>query len=102
MILEKVDIDVPFYIDNYNRFFAFAEKILGGHKDKQNIVDIVITNGGLGAGIIAEGKIKRGPQFLSGEIGHIRLDPDYKEPCHCGGYGCFEQLVSSDLIIKKH
>ncbi len=101
MIEDRVELKAPFYIDNYNRYFAFAEKALGGFRDNANIVDIVTTNGGLGAGIIAENKIKRGPRFLTGEIGHMCLDPNHKEECHCGGHGCFEQLVSSDIILKK-
>ena len=101
LIEEKVRITAPIYIDNYNRFFVFAEKELGGYKNNKNIISIVSTNGGLGAGIIADNKIKRGPEFLTGEIGHMRLDPNYDEPCHCGGSGCFEQLVSSDVLYRR-
>ena len=101
MILKEVDIEVPFYIDNYNRFYAFAEKTLGPYENEQNIIDIVTTDGGLGAGIMAEGKLKRGPQYLTGEIGHTRLNPNHTIPCHCGGYGCFEQMVDCRLLAKK-
>lgn len=101
MITNQVELKAPFYIDNFNRYYAFAEKCLGGFEDKENIVDIVVARGGLGAGIIVEGDIKRGPHFLSGEIGHMRLDPYYKESCHCGGHGCFEQLVSSQKLLNR-
>lgn len=101
LIKEQVTLKAPFYIDNYNRFFAVAEKELGGFFDKKNIVDVVAVHDGLGAGIIAENKIKRGPRFLTGEIGHICLNPFYTDRCHCGGHGCFEQLVSSELLLKQ-
>jgi len=100
LIQQEVELKAPFYIDNYNRFFAYAERTLGRGGNK-NIIVIVQSHDGLGAGIIEEGKIKRGPRFLAGEIGHICLNPFYSEPCHCGGHGCFEQLVSTELLLKK-
>lgn len=101
MIETQIPLNAQFYIDNYNRYYAFAEKTLGGFEDKKNIVDIVTTNGGLGAGIISQNKIKRGPSFLSGEIGHMCLNPFESKVCHCGGHGCFEQLVSSQVILAR-
>ena len=100
-IKEQVDFKAPFYIDNYNRFFAFAEKTLGCAKDKKNIINVIAGYDGLGAGIIAENRIKRGPRYLTGEIGHMCLNPYDEETCHCGGKGCFEQLVSCERLIGK-
>lgn len=101
LIEKKVPFKAPFFIDNYNRFLAFAEKSLGKGKDKKNIIAITAGSDGVGAGIIAEGVIKRGPQHLTGEIGHMCLNPFDEEVCHCGGRGCFEQLVSGERLIKK-
>jgi len=101
LIREKVEFKAPFFIDNFCRYFAFAEKTLGCAKDKANIIDVVALTQGVGAGIIAEGRMKRGPRFLSGEIGHMLLDPSDTEICHCGGRGCFEPLVSVQRLIAK-
>ncbi len=101
LLKEHVEFKAPFYIDNYNRFFAFAEKTLGCARDKKNIVNVVAGYDGLGAGIIAENRIKRGPRYLTGEIGHMCLNPDDEETCHCGGKGCFEQLVSCERLIGR-
>ncbi len=101
LIRERVELKAPFYIDNYNRFFAFAEKSMGCAKGYQNIIDVVAGHDGLGAGIIADGKLKRGPRYLTGEIGHMCLNPNDVETCHCGGKGCFEQVVSCERLISK-
>lgn len=101
LIQEKVICKADLYLDNNNRYFAFAEKTVGGYENYQNIIDIVAGHDGLGAGIIVENKIERGPKYLSGEIGHMCLNPFDDETCHCGGKGCFEQLVSIERLLKK-
>jgi len=101
LIHERLEIKAPLYIDNYNRYFAFAEKTLGCAKDNRNIVDIVVGWDGMGAGIIADDRILRGPRFLAGEIGHMLLDPSDTETCHCGGTGCFERLVSVERLLRN-
>jgi len=101
LLEEQVTFQAPFYIDNYNRFFAFAEKTLGCARGYRNIIDIVAGWDGIGAGIIAEGNLKRGPRFLTGEVGHMCLNPADEEICHCGGRGCFEQLASTDRLLMK-
>ncbi len=101
LIEQQVELKAPFYIDNYNRYIAFAEKSLGCAKDKNNIIVITAGFDGLGGGIIAEGVLKRGPRYLTGEVGHMRLDPSDTEVCHCGGRGCFEQLISPQRMIRR-
>ncbi len=101
LIAEQVELKAPFYIDNYNRFHAYAEKTIGQVRDRRNIICIVINRDGIGAGIIADEKLKRGPRFLTGEIGHMRLDPSGKELCRCGGKGCFEQLTSIVKLLEQ-
>jgi N-acetylglucosamine repressor len=100
-IEQQVEFRAPVFIDNYNRFQAFAEKSLGVGRDKRNIIAVIAGHDGLGAGIIAENAIKRGPQYLTGEIGHTCINPADDELCHCGGRGCFEQQVSNERLLRK-
>ena len=99
LIEQKVSLKAPFYIDNYNRYYVLADKYFGNLIEYENIVDIV-TTGGVGSGIIIDDKILRGNKFLSGEIGHMSINPDYPEYCSCGGRGCFDQMVSQDRLLK--
>lgn len=48
---------------------------------------------GLGAGILLDGHLLRGPLGTAGEIGHVTVDPDGPE-CSCGRRGCLESFVS--------
>jgi len=49
---------------------------------------------GVGAGLILNGDIYRGPGFAAGEIGHAPLNEKGPE-CGCGGWGCFERYVGN-------
>ena len=54
---------------------------------------------GVGAGLILNNDIYRGPGFAAGEIGHIPLNEDGPD-CGCGGYGCFERYVGNKSLQK--
>ncbi len=101
MITREVDLKAPFYIDNYNRYFAFAEQQFGGFKEYSNLVDIVANHDGLGSGVIINNKILRGKKYLSGEVGHMILNPDFPELCTCGGRGCFHQLINVENLLNQ-
>ncbi len=55
-------------------------------------------NEGLGSGIVTHGELVRGSQSLSGEIGHMTLNPVDGPPCICGNRGCFEAMVSAKRL----
>jgi len=99
-ILEQLPDKIPIYIDNGNRFQAFAEKTVGIARNEKNIVTI-IAGKGLGSGVIIENEIKRGGHFLVGEVGHMIINPENGEICACGGKGCFEAMVSTKRIVRK-
>ena len=101
LIEQKTELKAPFFIDNYNRYLAFAEKHFGGLENYRNLIDIVTDEEGLGSGVIIDDDIRRGSRFLSGEIGHMRLDPREEETCSCGGRGCFQQKVSSARMVRR-
>ncbi len=99
MISDRVNLKGTFYIDNYNRYFAFAEKHFGGFEEYENLVDIVANDDGLGSGVIVGGEILRGDMYLAGEIGHMVLDPYFDRVCGCGGRGCFHQLINTRRVL---
>ena len=45
------------------------------------------------------GTVLRGSQSLSGEIGHMAVNPVDGVPCICGHRGCFEAMVSAKRIL---
>lgn len=94
MVKEQIDEDISFYFDNINRFQAFAEKIIGCARDIDNYLVIDAIEEGVGAGVVLNGTIRHGGHNLSGEIGHMILNPSDGFKCICGGQGCFEAMVS--------
>ena len=67
---------------------------------QRGITDLVYLTGdkGVGAGIIAGGRLLRGWSGFSGEVGHIGLDPA-GERCRCGRRGCWETMVGFDTVL---
>jgi predicted NBD/HSP70 family sugar kinase len=52
---------------------------------------------GLAAGLVTDGRLRRGARGAAGEIGHIPVDPD-GPLCSCGQRGCLETLASGSAI----
>ncbi len=91
-------LEAPLFVDNVNRWQALAERERGVAGGVTNFLVIDGIDEGLGAGIVTHGELMKGSQALSGEIGHMVLNPIDGPPCICGGRGCFEALVSARRI----
>ncbi|WP_455383128.1 ROK family transcriptional regulator [Salinispira pacifica] len=98
MLRDCLQLDLPILIDNVNRLQAFAEYVKGQGVGCRNFVIVDAICEGLGAGILVDGGMYEGAESLSGEIGHMVLQPDGGPDCICGGKGCFEALVSTKRI----
>lgn len=70
-ILEE-EFKVECLVENDANAGAVAEHRFGAGKGCQNMVFLTMGTG-LGAGIIADGRLYRGANDLAGEVGHIRL-----------------------------
>ncbi len=66
--------DVPIYIENISNLAAIGEWKRGTGRDTRNMVFIEVGNG-IGAGIILDGSLHRGPQGTAGEIGFFITEP---------------------------
>ena len=54
---------------------------------------------GLAAGLVLDGRLRRGRLGAAGEIGHIPVDPT-GEPCGCGQRGCLETIASGAALAR--
>jgi len=52
---------------------------------------------GLAAGLVLDGRLRRGVHGAAGEVGHLAIDPT-GEPCSCGQRGCLETVGSGSAI----
>lgn len=90
---------VPVLIENDANAAALAEKWVGAGKDSLNFTYLTISTG-IGAGIVANGRLLSGSRGNAGEIGHTVMDPSYGL-CSCGQIGCLDLIASGRAIAKN-
>lgn len=86
-------LGIPAAIDNDVRCATTAELILGYGRETKNFIYMNVGTG-IAAGFVSEGRIIRGQNNNSGEIGHMVVDYDSTVPCICGRNGCIEAIAS--------
>ncbi len=92
-------LNIPVYVDNEANLSAYYEFL--NRKDiLRNLLYISITEG-LGLGIIINGKIYRGDNNSSGEMGHMKIAINGKK-CKCGARGCLEAYTSMNSLIDNY
>jgi glucokinase len=88
---------LPVFIDSDRACCILGESWQGAAKNCQNAIFLSVGTG-IGAGILAEGRILRGAHDIAGAIGWLALDrpfkPDYLD---CG---CFEYHASGEGLAK--
>jgi len=90
---------VPVYMDNDVRVNALGEWYFGAGRGVKNMVLLTLGTG-VGAGIIIDGKMLRGPQSAAGEVGHTIIVEDGPE-CTCGSRGCLEVYTSATAMMRR-
>jgi N-acetylglucosamine repressor len=88
----------PVLILNDAKSACLAEFRFGLGKTKKNVL-VLSMDGGLGLGIIMDGKMQSGASGFAGEFGHIPFVEDGLL-CHCGKRGCLE-TVASGLALTR-
>ena len=92
-------LHVPCRLDNDANAGALGEYHYGAGKDAKLMVYVTLSTG-MGSGIIYEGKLLRGKDYLAGEIGHIFVS-ESGALCSCGGRGCLECFASGGAIEAR-
>lgn len=96
-ILEK-RLKIPVYIDNDAKLMTLAEHKLGAAKGFNYAICLTLGTG-VGGGIISQGRLYRGANNASAEIGHLPINE--KGPrCNCGGRACLEAYVGNKRILS--
>ncbi|MCW2881973.1 MAG: hypothetical protein JWQ95_6073 [Sphaerisporangium sp.] len=92
------DVGAPVMVDNDANLAALAE-YTGGVA--AGTPDMVYLTGevGVGGGIVVGGKLLRGADGFSGEVGHMPVDPTGSR-CGCGRTGCWETKVGLAALVR--
>jgi fructokinase len=93
-------------VTNDANCFALSEAADGAGAGA-NVVFGVILGTGVGAGIVAHGRVLDGPNAIAGEWGHNPLpwandDERPGPPCFCGQAGCIETWLSGPGLVAEH
>ncbi|NTV29370.1 MAG: ROK family protein [Candidatus Omnitrophica bacterium] len=91
-------LGLPVQVENDVNMITLGEWQYGAGKGIQNLICMTLGTG-VGAGLILNNDIYRGPGFAAGEIGHAPLNED-GPACGCGGYGCYERYVGNKTLQK--
>ena len=79
---------------------VLGDRWRGTSHDRQDENVAFVTLGtGVGAGIIARGRLFSGVHGAAGEFGHLCVNPDEEARCSCGKAGCLEQYASASGLV---
>ncbi|MET9595800.1 ROK family transcriptional regulator [Streptomyces sp. NPDC006516] len=90
-------LGVPVYVDNDANLGALGELVWGSGRGVKDLAYIKVASG-VGAGLVIDGHIYRGPGGTAGEIGHITLD-EAGPVCRCGNRGCLETFTAARYVL---
>jgi len=100
------DVDVPGILAKHFHAAVLVDNdvnimALGEHRTAwPDVTDMLFVKvaTGIGAGIIADGDLRRGAQGAAGDIGHVAVPSAADVPCRCGNVGCLEAVASGQAI----
>lgn len=89
---------LPVFLEEASRSMALGEQWLGLGRQSGDLVCLDLGFG-IGAGIIAGGRLHYGACESGGEIGHTTV-LDGGPKCRCGKSGCLETVASGEAIAR--
>ncbi|GLW06444.1 sugar kinase [Microtetraspora sp. NBRC 13810] len=90
-------LDLPVLVENDVNALAAAERLYGTGRTHRDFLVLTIGRG-VGAAIVAEGRVYRGARGGAGEFGHVPVDPSGPR-CGCGTAGCLEAFVGAAGLV---
>ncbi|MDH7513037.1 MAG: ROK family protein [Clostridiales bacterium] len=89
---------IPLVLDSDRSAYVLGEQWLGAARGKRDVVFLAVGTG-IGAGIIAGGKLIRGSQDVAGAVGWFGLNQEFKE--EYVKMGCFEAEAAGSAVGRK-
>lgn len=88
----------PMMVGNDADHGALAEVVRGVGRGRRSVL-YVIGDVGVGAGVVLAGSGMVDAGGLSGEVGHMVVNPQGAQ-CHCGARGCWETEIGRDALLR--
>lgn len=92
-------IGVATKVESLHHALNLAESRLG---KTSGVVNVLLVNAalGIGASILADGRLIRGSRTAAGQIGHMAVD-GANEICTCGRHGCLDTVASGHAVLTQ-
>lgn len=92
----------PLYFENDANVSALAEQWYSPSQgDALRYFVYIRMQGGLGTGVVVDGRMLHGVASAGAEFGHVMLYPEGR-PCGCGNRGCWEQYASDAALVRAY
>jgi len=99
-------LKIRVFLENDVNLITLGEWKYGTGRGASNMICMTLGTG-VGAGLVLDGHLYRGPGFAAGELGHMPLN-EHGPSCGCGGFGCLEAYVGNrqlaawgSKVVKK-
>src|SRR3989442_7062522 len=92
---------LPVQIENSARACALAQLWLERGDSRAHSFAYVTISDGVGVGVVINGELLRGHDYIAGEFGHLPLNVDGPR-CMCGARGCWEAYTSNLAIMSRY
>lgn len=91
-------LERPVAIENDANAAALAEHHLGAARGAESSLFVTVSTG-IGGGLVAGGRVRRGAYGQAGELGHLTVLPG-GPVCGCGNQGCLEAVASGRALAR--
>lgn len=92
-------LNLPVSVQNDATAAGLGEWMFGAGRGTNDCIYVTVSTG-IGAGIVAGGRLYSGSRGNAGEFGHIVMNPSGPE-CPAGHQGCLESLASGTAIRRQ-
>ena len=92
-------LGVAVHVGNDANLGALAEVRTGAARGAANVVYLMLSSG-IGGGLVLDGALFTGHSGMTGELGHIPVDPG-GAVCRCGNRGCLETVAGAQRLLDE-
>lgn len=91
---------VPVGMDDRVNLLALGERRVNPLAGRSRHMLYVGGGAGVGAAVVADGRVYRGSSGLAGAIGHVTVSGAGEVTCGCGNAGCLEAVVGGVALSR--
>ena len=88
---------VPVLLENDANLAALGEYTAGAGRGRPDQLHLLLSDHGIGCGLIVSGRLVRGASGYAGELAHVQVDEE-GPLCACGGRGCLATRLGRPLL----